>query len=297
METRTLFYVTADYRNDQTSIAELSGSLAGRYLYYDNTLNELTDVSSTVNREEDRIVSIAVWNNPKQETEQDNPSWEADSNVSITGDPNIDEQVWGDHYHVIRNIKVKRNRSFYQLFNCTTEFTLVEPLGYNTSVRLSSIKDEPLYVADPLLYLLNIDGIATFYFSPTQKSGWFRCILNDDITKTQTTNLTYDPTKSTALGPCDLDGWRTVINAQYNGFEFNFYPQGYTNWWNNVLGLGNNIKIRLLDNNNQPLPNGAWYPIHTIRSGLNQVSEIGSTTSVYKVEARYITDPLGQPTT
>lgn len=296
MNNRTIFFVTSDYRTDQNSISELAGSLTGRYLFYNNDTNELEDVSSTVNVEEDRIISIAIWNTPKLDTEENNPSWEETPDAPVTGEPNIDTTTWGDYYHVVKNIKIKRNRSFYQLFNCTTEFSLVEPLGYNTSVRLSSIKDEPLYVADPLLYLLNIDGMSTFYFSPSQKSGWFRCILNDDITKTQSTNLTYDPSKSTALSPCDLEGWRTVINAQYDGFEFNFYPQGYTNWWNNVLGVGNNIKIRLLDNNNQPLPNAAWYPIHTIRSGLNQVSEFGSTVNVYKVEARYVNPPVGQPT-
>lgn len=289
----TSLYVISDNRTDLNSIAEFPGKkLDGRYLYFDTINDSFSDITDAVDLKEDRIVTIAIWDTPESKNEEC-LDFESDPTLQVFGESFIDETVWGDDWRGVNNLITKRNRSFYQLFNCTTEVISIEPLGYNTSVRLSNIQDSPLYQTDPIDYELNKDGTSKFYFSPNPESGWFRCVTDCDFERFNILNTDYDPNKTTALSHADSYGWRKVLNAKYNGIEFNFYPNGVTNWWDSVLGVGNNLKIRFVQEDGTPLPLSAWYPVCNLDSGLGKKSAFGSTVNVYKVEARYIKPPEG----
>lgn len=282
----TYFYVTNDLRTNMTSIRELSGSLDGRYVAYNSTTNKFTDVSSTDILETDRIIPINIWN--LNDTSGDN-NYIVDDNAVISGSPTISLIVNSAAYHEVLNINIKRNRAFYQLFNCTSQLTLVEPLGYNAYVKLNAIDGAQLYAKDPLIYTMGLDGLATFYFSPDSKAGWVKCVRSEDYDKSSTPNPDYNENYSQALSPCDADGWRQVLNGKYFGFEFNFYPNGCTRWWTMVEGLGHNIKLRFLDSTGSPLLYPAWYPTMTINSGTGNYSLFGTYVgNVAKVEARFI---------
>lgn len=282
----TYFYVTNDLRTDVSSISELAGFLNGRYISYDSTTGKFSDVSSIVDPSSDRIIPINIWNftNPS-----DVSDYIVDPSADISKTPTIDISYHGDYWHAVSYINIKRNRAFYELFNCTNKFVTKEPIGYNTSVRLNEISGNVIYATDPFLYTLGSDGMAAFYFAPNDKAGWMKCFNDDDYDKASVLNPDYDSKISEALAPCDSDGWRQVLNAKFYGFEFNFYPNGCAHWFTLIEGLGHNIKVRYLDSSGAPLPYSAWYPSMTIKSGVGNYSEIGANLrNVAKVEARFV---------
>lgn len=302
----TYYYIIADHRTDYSDMPEISGPLDGMYLFYDINTDKFIDATSIVDLADtnNRIFSMALWNTKKYDNDDPNelPSWYYDPYYTPLGRPYIEELDHDNGWRDVFNVTTKRNRALIQLYNCATKIELLDDqkLGHNTMVRLSDISDNPHFKTDPLLYVLGIDGTATFYFSPNAKSGSLRCYLMDDYEKMSVKNPDWDSNKTTALSPPDEDGWRRVINAEYNGIEFDFYPNGCTNYWNMLEGIGNGIKIRFLDKNNNPLPYSAWYPAAmNILSGKGVYSSIGSTVNVFKVEARYINpiiqDSMTQP--
>ena len=282
----TYFYITNDLRTNLTSISELSGSLDGRYLSYNATTDKFADVSSSDILDTDRIIPINIWN---LNVTSGDANYIVDPDAIINGSPTISLTVNSATFHEVSNVNIKRTRAFYQLFNCTNKLICMEPLGYNSYVKLNAIDGSQIYSTDPLLYTMNLDGLVTFFFSPHSKAGWIKCIKTDDYDKSSTPNPDYNDNYSQALSPCDADGWRQVLNGKYYGFEFNFYPNGCTRWWTMVEGLGHNIKVRFLDSSGSPLHYSAWYPTMTIDSGTGNYSLFGANVSnVAKVEARFI---------
>ena len=287
----TFFYVVNDNRTDKTSIKSLFGPLDGHYLFYDSVLNQLVEGTGLVNFENDNIVSIVLYDNLKILTNKDDIiEYEIDDKLP-NGNPEIDIiQTVGDKFRkILETINIKRNIAVIELFDKTAKFTIKEPVGYNSIIKLTSTNGlEIHYTSDPLLYTSFKNGIIDFYFSPTPKSGYYRNYLNNYADLLLTRNPKYNSSISTALGIPDENGWREIINAQFNGMEFNFYPNDVDNTWKLIEGLGNNIKIRLVDKFLNPLPFSAWSTSFHIRSGLNQYSRLGSNIPIYRLEARYI---------
>lgn len=286
------FYVVNDNRLNKNSIDTVFGSLDGRFLFFDNVTQQIVEGTNLVDFDKDKIISISLYDNSiflTNTTLFDN-SYEV-NDTFLKGCPEIDKiQFVGDHFRkILETCNVKRNLAVIELFSKTSKFTIKEPVGYNSIIKLTNNDNTEIhYISDPLLYTSTIDGIIDFYFSPNPKSGYYKNYLENYSNLLLLKNPNYDPSISTALGIPDINGWREIINAEYNGMEFNFYPNDVSNKWL-LEGLGNNIKLRLLDKHLNPLPFSAWIPSVNIHSGLDQYSKLGSTLPVYKVEARYIT--------
>lgn len=291
----TYFHVIADNRSeDDDRMPELIGSLDGKYISRDCAMDQIIDVSSVVDLENDRIIDIVLYSTSDADDDQyeERPSCEIDDQVMVgTNPPELEDNYWGNYFYRVKDTtNIRRNRALMQLFDCVTRFTTEQCVGYNTSVRIGSIGDAPLYLTEPLDYESTSTGLVTFYFNTNPKSGWFKCFLDNYEKLTSVLNPDYKPSMITTLGHPDVNGWRTVLNGQYEGFEFDFFPKNATpyNWWTQIEGLGHNIKVRYLNGAGVPLPHAAWYPVMNINTGTGAKSRIGARTSVYKVEARYI---------
>lgn len=284
------FFVIADNRADKTTLPEITENLEGIHILYDANIDKFlkSDLMVTPNR--DRVFNVAIWDRPSVEPDPI-PSWEIDPSVPNSNTPYIDSDYHDDVWYDVHNVTVKRNRAMIQLFNCLDLLKLIDDqrVGYNTMVRLSQISDNPIYKTSPIIYTLTEEGEAEFYFAPAKESGWFRCYLLDDFEKMEVKNPKWDSRKTSALSPCDQDGWRIVLNAEYNGVEFDFYPNKCSNYWDKMEGLGEGIKIRALDEGGNPLPYSKWLKSgNKIVSGVGNYSSFGVTGNVFKVEARYI---------
>lgn len=293
----SFLHVINDRRTDLNSIPELgNNNLAGQYLYYDSDNNIYLNKTNLFDESIDIAIPI-ILRDPPSKGVYSADDWIIDlTEDELLGEPYIDNTDNPCGFFPVHNVQVKRNRSFFQLFDCTNEFDIEdnERIGYNTVVKLGDISNNSIYAGpDIMLYRLDITGEATFYFSPQPKSGWLSCVKTDDFKRQAKRNLDYISNKNTALSPCDDEGWRTVINGEYYGFEFNLYvgTAKTKNWWDKIIGLGHNIKVRFLDQAGNPLPMSAWYPVMDIKTGLDQFSSLGATTNVYKIEARYVEIP------
>lgn len=288
------FYVINDNRTDKSSIPSLFGPLDGHFIFYDSITDNLVDGTGLVNFEKDQIVSTVLYDNSllfKNKSEENvELTYEINSKM-FNGSPKIDTiQFTGEKFRkVLETCNIKRHIAVIELFNKTSKFTIKEPVGYNTLIKLTSKNGSVIYYqTDPLLYTSTKDGIIDFYFSPKSKSGYYRNYLNDYAKLLLKRNPDYNSSLSTALGIPDVDGWREVINAQYDGMEFNFYPNDVSDTWHLIEGLGNNIKVRLVDKFLNPLPFSAWSTSIEIHSGLDQYSKLGSTIPIYCLQSRYI---------